>query len=999
MCKKFLIMHFIILAFFIIYGINKLFYDDFNFDEAGMNMTGIPPQLTLGAKSYMTSLYINADFNNADIEIRDFTKIINIQYVVINLGILLLFLLMYFKYKLYCKKNKKRCRKNRHSKLGRGSTARNRNSKIKCKKMISQIFLLITFKCLVMAIIYLAIKQKHSPIVVRHKTFSKGYFLSIEYFGDSYEYHKLQTKSLFEWYAMSKLKFKSYKSFFQLLIMLSGDVAINPGPNRNPTVTNPNHTVASESSTSTNVATLVEGGEDHDLLNIDQTQLENSALPFSEFAQPENEQSFLVQEEQLQNVSLADEAQWFKKKGLHFVHLNCNSLLHKIEEIREFVLQCKPHVMCFSESKTDSTITNEEIKLDEYTHIRRDRTRNGGGVACYVRKGVDYNERTDFSNDFENIFIDILLPKTTPILFGVVYRPQTTLNFDELLAKSILDANSFDKQEVYIMGDTNYNLLDRKMNFILKKGYRFSKDLTNYTTPLYLVKKYIALMKTFGLKQLIEEPTRTTDKTSTLLDHILVNTPSKVTQSGVISKGISDHDIIFMTRKHENAKTGQHNTISIRSMKNYTKELLIQKLGEIQFPDYSSFVNINDAYHDFITKLLNIIDKLAPFKQVRVKSNSKPWFDGETLESIRVRDKLRKKYKKSGLKTDFDNFKNAQKQAKQNIKQKKCVYVKEQLRDNIAKPSKLWKVLKSIGLPSKSSNNADICLKENDVLFFEPKETSNIFKRFYENLAQTLVNKLPPAPNIYNATATKAYYDEMNINSSFKLEQVAVDTIEKLLEKTNANKAPGLDNLSGIFVKDGAKLLSLPLTQIVNLSIVSSLFPDPCKIAKLITLFKKGSKTNPENYRPISLLPLLSKIFEKVVHIQTEKFLKNNNILFKNQSGFRPMHSTESCLTHLNDGILEGCDSGYHTGMILIDLQKAFDTIDHEILLQKLNLMKFSTEAISWFKSYLANRTFLVKVGSALSDPGDLKCGVPQGSILGPLLFLIYINDLPQSVK
>ena len=124
---------------------------------------------------------------------------------------------------------------------------------------------------------------------------------------------------------------------------------------------------------------------------------------------------------------------------------------------------------------------------------------------------------------------------------------------------------------------------------------------------------------------------------------------------------ILGNDIIFMTRKHENAKTGQHNTISIRSMKNYTKELLIQKLGEIQFPDYSSFVNINDAYHDFITKLLNIIDKLAPFKQVRVKSNSKPWFDGETLESIRVRDKLRKKYKKSGLKTDFDNLKNAQK--------------------------------------------------------------------------------------------------------------------------------------------------------------------------------------------------------------------------------------------------------------------------------------------------------------------------------------------------
>ena len=132
---------------------------------------------------------------------------------------------------------------------------------------------------------------------------------------------------------------------------------------------------------------------------------------------------------------MADEAQWFNKKGLHFVHLNCNSLEGKIEEIREFVLKCKPNVICFSETKIDDSVTDEKIKIDNYTFIRNDRVRMGGGVACYVKKGVNYNQRHDFSKDFENIFIDIILPMTKPILFGAVYRPQTTENFEELIAK------------------------------------------------------------------------------------------------------------------------------------------------------------------------------------------------------------------------------------------------------------------------------------------------------------------------------------------------------------------------------------------------------------------------------------------------------------------------------------------------------------------------------------------------------------------------------------
>ena len=217
------------------------------------------------------------------------------------------------------------------------------------------------------------------------------------------------------------------------------------------------------------------------------------------------------------------------------------------------------------------------------------------------------------------------------------------------------------------------------------------------------------------------------------------------------------------------------------------------------------------------------------------------------------------------------------------------------------KPKELWKILKSLRLSEVKVSGSKIGLaREQEEISFDPKGNSEIFKDFFAGLASNLLSKLPSAPMKFGMNTVEAYYrNRISPSKVFSFSSTNETNILHLLNNINPSKAAGLDNIAGKFLKEGSTVLAMPLTQICNLSITLSVFPNKCKHAKLKPLFKKGLTTEPKNDRPISLLPLVSKIIEKVIHEQTIKYLEENNIIYKYQSGFRSKHSTNSCFSYL----------------------------------------------------------------------------------------------------
>ena len=380
----------------------------------------------------------------------------------------------------------------------------------------------------------------------------------------------------------------------------------------------------------------------------------------------------------------------------------------------------------------------------------------------------------------------------------------------------------------------------------------------------------------------------------------------------------------------------------------------------------------------------------------KVKGNICPWLTKDIKNKMNDRDKMLRKARKSMQEIDWSAYKLCRNRVQAQIKKCKNQYYKNLLKDSLNSPDKFWKAIKSVFPTKAMSPKTNPSFNVDGKTITDKNVIANVFCRYFSTVANSLKRK-----SIYlrEFVWKKPGHHKIKSIKSFKFSNISERDVFIKLRKLQRKKACGYDELPSGMLRDAASVILEPLAHIINMSLSSGIVPTKWKIAKVIPLYKSGPKSDIGNYRPISILPVLSKVLESLVHQKLISYLEENRLLYDHQFGFRSKRSTELAVTLLVDKIRKEADKGNITGAIYIDLSKAFDTMSHSSLLDKLPSYGIKDLELLWFTDYLFLRKQIVEYDGVYSNTESVTVGVPQGSILGPLVFLILFNDVHKSLK
>lgn len=663
------------------------------------------------------------------------------------------------------------------------------------------------------------------------------------------------------------------------------------------------------------------------------------------------------------------------QKGLKIAHINIQSVINKVDYINILLHNNCIDVLCLTETWLTDDIDDAELNINGYSIYRLDRQneKSHGGVMCYVKDSLSFKQNIDLCDkDIEALFIEINLPKTKPILVGNVYRPPScTVDYLDILDVVFQKCNNI-YDDVYILGDFNLDV---------------SKTCN--------LRKVLNLANNSHMKQLITDYTRITETSKTILDLIFVSNPDHVISSGVHSLGLSDHSLTYVVRKLKQINLPPKKVRS-RCFKNFNELEFINTIQTIDWDIICSIDDVNEALEKWQTLFTEACEKHAPFKEKRIKGHLPEWINGDFLRLSKDRDYYYAKAHKTNDAEDWKKAKSLRNKVNNMRYYLKKNYCNDAVMNNMHDSKNLWKTIKKI-IPNKSSSVPNV-ISNNDVQ--SSKDTANEFNKYFTSIGNQLGSKFDTYSCNGNVKCPCNHVcsDQYCAVSKFKFNEITPEFVLNQILKMQNNKSAGLDQINVRLLKLAGPFVSRCLSYICNLSLNKSDFPDEWKKAKVTPIFKSGDRMVVGNYRPISVLSIVSKILERAVHDQLYMYLTNAGLLSNAQSGFRTNHSTSTTLLDVQDFILRNMDDGYATGVIFLDLKKAFDTVNHDILISKLKKYGIDDNEIIWFKSYLSNRFQTVTVNSTLSDLQNVNIGIPQGSILGPLLFIIFVNCLPYTV-